>query len=49
MVYNKIRLSSGVKHSFMKPYIMRNRGLVTPQLDNIFEKAITWAISGAKA
>ena len=37
-MYNKIRLSSYVKN-FMKPYIIRNGGWVTPKLDNILEKA----------
>ena len=40
---NKIHLNSittCVKNNFMKPYIMRNGGLVTPQLDYILEKAI---------
>jgi len=38
-VYNKIRLSSCVK-TIIEPYIIRNGGLVNPQLDNILEKAI---------
>ena len=30
----------------MKPYIMRNGGCVTPQLDNILEKAILEQLLG---
>ena len=37
-MYNKIRLSPCVKTP-VEPYIIRNGGLVTPQLDNILEKA----------
>ena len=37
-MYNKIRLSSCVKKT-VEPYIIRNGGWVTPQLDNILEKA----------